>query len=278
MHKPALSDINQADITRFMLRNERVRGVIIEADSLIAHAQSVHGLEGMPAVLLGQTLMASMALLSISKGGVRQVLQLDAGSTTAPILRIQAETRQGAVRGYLNWNPEPQPGLGERHLLSSWLGQTILTSTIRDLGFGQPYISTIEHQSDYLADHIIHYLLQSTQIRADLAIIDRKAMLIEAMPECSDEHWSHAVTLMASIDNQYLAEHDAVSICEKMDPDDCQFLGVDHYHYRCHCNAESIYASLQTFSHEQLKELANEHGEIALSCQYCKKQYARKID
>jgi len=266
-----------ATLSRFLLKACHVRGVLIEAAPLIREANRIHGLEGIPATLFGQVLMASMSLLSISKGGVRQVLQLDATRMTAPIVRMQAETRPGMVRGYLNWNQDAQLRQGDDALLSSWMGSPVLTSTVRDLGFSSPYISTIEHASDFIADHIVHYLHQSTQIRADLALSGHRALLIEAMPDCSDDLWMQALTAMAAIDNTMLAEAGRENILKMLESADCQMLGEDSYNYQCMCNADSIMASLQSFSQDQLHELADEHGEITLSCQYCRKNYITKV-
>lgn len=102
----------QADSTdqliRFLLPRTCTRGAIIKATNIQAGACRIHGLAntdaGSPGQLLGQSLIASILLLSISKGGVRQVLQLN--GETGPASRVLAETRSGAVRGYIEWRDE----------------------------------------------------------------------------------------------------------------------------------------------------------------------------
>ena len=273
------SDANSftASLSRFLLKAYHVRGVFIEAAPLIAEANRIHGLEGIPASLFGQVLLSSISLLSISKGGIRQVLQMDATQATDPVTRIQAETRPGMVRGYFNWNPSAQIKGGDDALLSSWMGSPIMTSTVRDPGFGSPYISTIEHGSDFIADHLVHYLQQSTQIRADLALSGHNAIMIEAMPGCSETLWIQALTALAAIDNAMLAEGNRELIFQTLAQGDCLQLGKDMYRYQCLCNADSIITSLEAFSQEQLHELADEHGEITLSCQYCRKNYITNV-
>ena len=195
---------NTDQLIRFLLPDAHCRGVVIRAEHLFSEANRIHGLNGQVARLFDQTLLASILLLSISKGGMRQVLQLDA-TTPAPLQRILVEARCGAVRGYLNWQ-EDQTAIhhSEAASLKSWMGSPVRLSTVRDLGVGQPYISTIEHDSDFLADHLIHYLNQSVQIRSDIILHDNLAMMIEAMPGCDDERWFKAVESMAKIPNQAL--------------------------------------------------------------------------
>jgi len=155
-------------LTRFLISDAFPRGAIIRGVGINAEARRIHGLNGPVAELFCQTLLASILLLSISKGGLRQVLQMDSdNATTAPLKRLLAEARLGAVRGLISWQEEQTTLRYEgSEGLSSWMGNPVRLSTVRDMGAGQPYISTIEHQSEYLADHIIHYLNQSVQIRA----------------------------------------------------------------------------------------------------------------
>ncbi|MDQ6966283.1 MAG: hypothetical protein Q9M23_05115, partial [Mariprofundaceae bacterium] len=68
-------------LIRFLLPGTQTRGAIIHGSHLRAEACRIHGLvEGdqhAPGELFAQTLIASILLLTISKGGIRQVLQLD---------------------------------------------------------------------------------------------------------------------------------------------------------------------------------------------------------
>ncbi|HKI59617.1 MAG TPA: Hsp33 family molecular chaperone HslO, partial [Mariprofundaceae bacterium] len=138
---------NSDRLIRFLLPGAFARGAIIRAEHIINDAKSIHGLNGAVAEIFGSALIASILLLSNSKGGVRQVLQLDASDEQlqAPVRRILAESRPGMVRGFLNWG---ESGTESRNRnedgFSSWMGSPVQTSVVRDLGFGQPYISTIE--------------------------------------------------------------------------------------------------------------------------------------
>lgn len=175
---------NPDQLIRFLLPEAHSRGAIIRGRHIISEAGDIHGLNGAAAELFGQALLASVLLLSISKGGMRQVLQLDAPpSASAPLQRIMAETRPGSVRGSLTWRQNRIAMQDESHAgLGRWMGNPIRLSTVRDMGIGQPYVSTIEHDSDFLADHIVHYLNQSVQIHADVILQGDLALMIEAMP------------------------------------------------------------------------------------------------
>lgn len=271
-------DKNTAVLVRFILNRYHVRGVFIMGKSLVQQANHIHGLQGAPADLFGHVLLSSIFLLSVSKGGIRQVLQFDSMHQDAPMIRMQAETRSGRVRGYLNWNKEAHQKMGnDDQLLSTWMHSPIQVSTVRELGFGTPYVSTIQHDSDYIADHVLQYLNQSTQIRADITLSGAQGLMLEALPECSENDWFDSIRCMAKIDHAMLATADKEVLLQAFHTAEGQLLGEDYYQYQCFCKPESIFQSLQAFSSEQLQELADTQGEISLSCQYCKKLYHKKV-
>ncbi len=261
-------------LTRFLLADAQARGAIIRGTHIIEEANRIHGLNGPVATLFGQTLLASILLLSISKGGMRQVLQLDS-TVQAPIKRLMAESSPGAVRGYVDWQEEETVLRFEQgDSLGSWMGSPVRLATIRDLGVGHPYISTIENESDFLADHLLHYLNQSVQIRADVILLGDIAIMIEAMPGCDEEHWFKAVESMAKIPDSVLESESPESILSYFETLRCKVVGIDTYTYNCPCSAERMAAAIGSFPPEQLHDLADANGNITVSCQYCDKHYA----
>ena len=269
-------------LIRFLLPQAKCRGAIIRGQHIIQDACSVHGLAAEPGLLFGQSLLASMLLLSISKGGVRQVLQLDSCDQMMPVQRILAESRSGAVRGYIQWqenqqaqSPETAP---ESTLIADWMGANLLISTVRDLGFGQPYISTIEHQSNYIADHLVHYLQQSVQVRADIVLQGDMALMLEAMPGCDDDAWFRAVEALAAISNEQLASQTPKEVLTSFDALGCQIVGEDAYRYQCSCSLERMEQTLRSMNPESLKEMSDNAQDITLSCQYCQSHYTFALD
>ncbi len=268
-------------LIRFLLPEAKTRGAIIRGDAIFRAAADIHGLMGTPLDLLGQTLVASILLLSISKGGTRQVLQIDGSEhKTHPIRRILAEARSGCVRGYIDWN-EGITMLGRQqthHGLDAWLGTPIRVSTVRDLGFGQPYVSVIEHDSAYLADQLVHYLQKSVQINADLILLEKTGLLIEAMPGCKNDDWFRAVEAMAKIPDHALSDHAPEAILEHFSALGCKVVGRDSYRYHCHCSAEALRAALASLDEEELEDLSDEYGRVRISCQYCNREYELSLE
>ena len=271
---------NTDSLIRFLLPDVKCRGALIRGTHIFEAAKAAHGLSDTPAQMFGQTLLASILLLSSSKGGIRQVLQLDAHpqQSQAPIQRILAEARSGAVRGYLNWQEE---SIGHRNEheqgISAWMGHPLHISTVRDLGFGHPYVSTIEHDSEFLADHIVQYLNQSVQIHADIVLVGETALLIEAMPGCEDESWFKAVETLATISSDTFIHQQPEEIIAAFDTLHATIVGRDAYAYQCRCSVEKMADLLHNMNPEDLKSLADEEGNVTLSCQYCSSHYTLTI-
>ncbi|MDX8397988.1 MAG: Hsp33 family molecular chaperone HslO [Mariprofundaceae bacterium] len=268
---------NSDSLIRFLLPEAHTRGVIIKGSHIIQQATEIHGLSGVPAEMMGKTLLASILLLSGSKGGVRQVLQLDSHTKQphAPIRRILAEAGPGFVRGYLSWQEDHAGHRNQQESgISAWMGHPLHISTIRDMGFGTPYMSTIEHDSEYLADHITHYLNQSVQVQADVILTHDLAILIEAMPGCHDEHWFKAVQAMASITNHSLEHETPKQLLSCFDQLGCKLVGEDQYSYQCDCDIKKMETALKSIPEDQLCDLADDHGVVTVSCQYCSNHYS----
>lgn len=267
-------------LIRFLLPGAHTRGAIIRAENIVTDAIRIHGLSGTPAEMFGESLVSSILLLSISKGGMRQVLQLDAHQEQiqAPIKRILAEARLGMVRGYLNWGEGGMQTTNRReHGISAWMGKPIRTSVLRDLGVGQPYLSTIEHDSEYMADHILHFLTQSAQIQSDVVLHGNLGLMLEAMPGSDQEHWFKAVEALARISDEQFATAEPESLLETFSALDCKIVGEDEYAYQCNCKPETMAAALHSIPAEELYELADDNGMITLSCQYCNNAYELDI-
>jgi len=273
---------NTDTLIRFLLPEAHTRGAIIRGTHIVEKAMSIHGLSGTPAEMMGRTLLASIVLLSVSKGGVRQVLQLDSHPSQphAPIRRILAEARPGHVRGYLNWQESHAGHRNEQETgISAWMGRPLHISTVRDMGFGTPYVSTIEHDSEYLADHILHYLNQSVQIQADIILTPNLALFIEAMPGCQEKDWFEAVKAMAAITDDALLNDDPEALLHAaFDGLKCKVVGHDNYSYQCGCSIEKMRGALTGISHHELQDLADDEGNVTVSCQYCSNHYIVPLD
>jgi len=156
-----------------------------------------------------------------------------------------------------------------------WLGSSVQLACVRDLGFGQPYISRIMGGSPYLADCLVDYLHRSVQLRADIVLQNDLGLMLEAMPGCDDEHWMLAVQSMAAISRQQL-DQPAESVLQAFSLLDCTILERDELAYTCGCNPQAMAETLKTLDIGDLDALRDDNGDITVSCRYCDKSYVIK--
>ncbi len=265
---------HQASLSRYLLQETHTRAVFFDAKELTQYAIDLHQLQGDTAECFAETLIAAALLLNLNKGGIRQVLQCDQhNSKKRPLKRLLAEACDGRLRGYVQCTSGPVLLANDATALGNTLGKPILLSTVRDLGVGQPYVSTIEAESDYLADALVHYLQTSVQIRADLLLSAHRGLLLEAMPGCSDAHWFRSLDALASCSTELFQTGSKDDIMQCFSELQIKALQEQTWNYRCHCSAQKLAESLQSLSEQQRIELSDADGKISLSCEYCRTEY-----
>ena len=266
-------DTNADQLIRFMLPEQRVRGCFIRGTQIKAAACQIHGVHGDAAAMFSQLLLGTILLLSINKGGIRQVLQLDATSKTAPMQRMLAEVRSGCVRGFIRWQDQHSSKTDGQQDIAAWMGTPLLVSTVRDSGMGEPYVSTIESDAEYMPDHLLRFLTQSVQTRADIVLRDDVGIMLEAMPGCSDAHWFEAIGALAKISQQDLQHADEAMLQRAFAQLTLRIVGRDAYRWHCGCQPERMAKSLLQMPAEQLADLVGDDGNICVSCQYCRSEH-----
>ena len=260
-----------AQLLRLIAKPLRVRIVVACLRRPLAEGARIHKLDAPElADCFGEMLTAAALLTAHTKGGVRQVLQLD-GDDDAPIARMLAEARHGRVRGYVRRGRRKAPLPGEG--LARWMRLPATLAVVRDLGFGHPYVSAVEADSPFLADAVARYLWQSVQVRADIRIAGAVGVLMEAMPQAPEAGWRKALGVLAGIPEAALRRvRSAKELLRWLDPLAPELLAEESWRYACDCSPERVAAGLATLSAEELRELAvNDTVEVV--CEYCGKTH-----
>ncbi len=267
-------DTNTDSLIRFLLPDLRVRGCMLHAPTLCAQAREIHGLGDEVGDLFSHLLVGAILMLSLSKGGIRQVLQIDAIDRQAPIRRMLSEVQKQGVRGYIDWGENTsRRATGEG--LRSWMGSPVRVSLVRDFGHGTPYVSTIESSGTYMAYHLTHFVLQSIQTRADFVLQHERGIMLEAMPGCTQEHWQEALQALLQL---RLEESKPSASLHAFDAKGgARIVGRDAWRWHCHCNPEHMLQALHRMPAEKRNAWANANGDIILRCQYCRRQHRLNI-
>ncbi len=260
----------EGTLIRFIAEKVRARGLVLDATGIAEEAARIHGLDGELKALFGEVLAAAVLLTAHTKGGVRQVVQLDAEREEAPVRRMLAEAGQGAVRGYLH-RTEAAPLPGER--LERWMGLPVRLAVVRDMGFGHPYLSVVEQTSPWVADGVAEYLWRSVQTRAEVILTGARGLLLEAMPGADAAHWRKALQAVAEIPTAEIARASPQALVARLERIGARVLAEETWRYRCRCTLDSVARALEQLDANALRELIDDSGMITVSCEYCGKQY-----
>lgn len=268
-------------LIRFILPKYRVRGCLIRGTQIHAASMRTHGLAEQPAQLFSQLLLGAILMLSMNKGGVRQVLQLDATNAQQklPIRRMLAEVRNGCVRGYLQWQDGNAVQRNDSDAaLTGWMGNPLILSVVRDTGIGEPYVSTVESSADFITDHLLRFATTSVQTRADMILCNDLGIMLEAMPGCSDTEWFAAIKVLAGISSEHLERFNDQQLLDEFSSVGIKVLGRDTYQWHCGCQPERMLQSIMKMERKDLETLTDTDGYVSVSCQYCKKLHRVHID
>ena len=174
-----------------------VRGVAIEATSLVQELVQLHGLKGRYAQGLGEAVMGALLVASYCKSGERVNLNVR-GSGDFPQGLVDAYP-DGSVRGYVTVRDPKDATFGLAGDFGPW-GEGTLSVLRTQMGHAsqskQPFIGTVPLVTGHLAKDLTFYWLQSEQIPSAVGlavnlqgdqVVSAGAFLIQVMPQATSE-------------------------------------------------------------------------------------------
>jgi len=153
-----------------------------------------------------------------------------------------------------------------------------------DLGLKNIINSEVSLHSGNISDDFAHYFVQSEQIPTavfvastlnnDGTVKAAKAILIQAMPDCSEKYLTEVETKIKNmkqfsklIDNYQLSD-----IIEMIFP---KFKTLETYQiiYQCECTIEKVIKTLSMLNTPDEPLVFDTNNNIAVTCEFCKKEY-----
>jgi molecular chaperone Hsp33 len=215
-------------------------------------------------------------------------------------LMVADVTTAGAVRGYAQWNAAKleralAAGAFVHGSVPKLLGAGYIAFTVDQGEFTDRYQGIVELQGTTLAECAHHYFHQSEQVQAGIKLAVGRTggngagswraggLMIQRVPpeggtatpllvEEKEENWRKAMVLMSSSTSSELLD-------PALAPNDLLFRlfhedGVRVYRPHpltatCRCSRERIERILRSLDRAELKEMAEEDGEVTVTCEFC---------
>ena len=288
-------------LIRALTADGRVRVVGVNITNSLNEAHRRHHLSAVATAALGRTMSSSLLLASNMKKEQARVNVRVAGDGGLGLVYADAGF-DGTVRGFVS-NPQfalPPLADGQQNV-SQGVGQTGFFKVMRDMGYGEPYSSTVELIAGDIANDVAWYLASSEQTYSKLILtelIDQDSsenpvkfaagLLLQIMP---------VATLRAAKTSNRSQEDLLIQLDAKSNPqgfidlliqgknieDVMTELFADMHldilplskdvKFQCPCSLDRMLAAMKMFGEEDLRSMIADDQGAEATCHFCGEVY-----
>lgn len=274
-------------VLRCLTRDGAVMAMVMDSADIAAQAEKFHATSAVVTAALGRLLTAASMMGIMLKGKDDTVtLKINGGGPAGTLIAVSDSA--GNVRGYAQ-NPVVEIPLKPNGKLdvSGALGKDGMLYVIRDSGSGEPYAGCVPLASGEIAEDVTAYYAISEQtptvcalgvlVEPDLSVKVAGGLLIQLLPMCPEkiiDKVEKNVAALGSMTEMLSAGMTPLQICEKA-LDGMPFDVLDTYEptYRCNCSRARVERALLSMPADQLRDLPDEEGLVAVRCSFCDKIY-----
>ena len=293
----------------FQLDALGVRGRLVRRGPSLDAIIERHGYPPAGARPLAEAMVLCVALATSLKYDGIFTLQI---SGDGPIrLLVTDLTSEGALRGsaqFDSWKIAVALGTGNHDAPDGYVpklfGQGRLAFTVDQGQHTQRYQGVVPLEGPTLADCAHTYFRQSEQLPTGIKIVARRdetteghhwrasALVVQQMPEFDagrvdidqdqrEDDWRKAVILMASATEKEMLDPalpGKMLLFRLFHAEGARLFEPRAFAARCRCSRERIDGVLKSIKREELADLRDPQGLVAVTCEFCSTQYAYDDD
>lgn len=264
-------------LQRFLLQTAPARGAQVCLNDTLAAVLSRQDYPKAIAQYLGE-LMAACALFgSILKFSGSLVLQMQ-GNGALKLLVVEWNADR-SLRATAKWQgdiPDDAP-------LSELLGHGQFILVLDQKNGSAPYQGIVPLSGHAVADMLEEYMARSEQLATKLflACDGQKAVgfLLQRMPDGNQsddagDDWARVLALASTLTREELLNTNAKTLRHRLfHEEDLQIFPAEAQHFSCDCSREKVGDMLQLLGKDEVHDVLQEQGSIAVQCQYCAQHY-----
>ena len=273
-------------LLRVIAADGQIKMTAVSTRELTEKARQIHKTLPVATAALGRALAAASMLGSgIKHENGSLTFQLNGKGPLGTVIAVSDS--YGNVRGYVD---EPSVDLplradGKLDVGAAVGGDGYLT-VIRDPGFGEPYIGSVQIVSGEIAEDVAAYLVESEQARAACALgvlIDTDqsvraagGYIIELLPGAPDE-------LIDGLESAISVVGSASSVLDSGTAEDLvnmllvgyepRILEKREIEYRCNCSRERVRGVLASLGKSDIEEIEASKEVTEIICHFCNTAY-----
>ncbi|HHY25598.1 MAG TPA: Hsp33 family molecular chaperone HslO [Desulfitobacterium dehalogenans] len=266
------------------LGNGEVRWVAVGMTNTVEEAANRHHTTPVATAALGRLMGASLLLASSMKAEEAITLRLLGDGPLGGVVAVG--NPQGEARGYVQ-EPQVELPLNSKGKLNVsgavGAGEFVVSHSLAN---GESYTGMVPLVSGEIADDLVHYLLNSEQVRSaallgvmvgkDSHVAGAAGMLFQLLPDASEESVQALEAQLAQIQgiSQIAADSTTMEelVRELMGDLDYRVLEKRPVQYKCTCSKERVSETLISIGKEGFEELL-EDKQAELVCHFCNEHY-----
>ncbi|MBY0519771.1 MAG: Hsp33 family molecular chaperone HslO [Sphingomonas sp.] len=299
VEKAILNDLDRA--RGFTIPDRHARGRIVRLGPVLDTILAAHAYPPAIEALLAEALTLTALIGSTLKdAGGQLTMQTQSDNGVARLL--VCDYRGGALRGYVDYDPDRLADAPEQPSLFALFGTGYLTITFDQAATGERYQGIVPLDGTTLADAVESYFVQSEQIPTLVRVgFARDAdgrhlaggLFLQHLPEGEEgrdrlhtrlDHpeWAHVAALGATISAEELADP-ALSFELLVwrlfnEEEEVRLLAELPLVRGCRCSADYISQVIGKFPIEEQRAMADEDGVITVDCAFCAAKFPLRID
>ena len=266
-----------------------IRAVGVITTDLTEEARRRHKLSYVATAALGRSMASGLLLASnMKKEGSRVNIHLKGDGPLGTILADAGV--DGTVRGYVQ-NPQVELPPNDRGKLDVGraVGHNGYLHVVRDVGYGQPYSSTVELVSGEVGEDVANYLLTSEQTPSALlvgvfvgagGVTAAGGILLQIMPKAVRDQslvklLESRISQLSGFTPLLLAGKSLRTILEELlgDLDLFIFPESQDVSFYCGCSFERVLGALKMLGSAELQDMIEKDEGAEAICQFCGEVY-----
>jgi len=289
--EPQGSDLDRA--LGFLVPERHVRGRFVRLGPALQQVLANHDYPPVIETLLAEALVLAALLGAMLKDEGGQ-LTMQAQTEAGPVGLLVADYKDGAVRGYVQFDEDKLAELPEQPTLFALFGKGYLAITFDQAVTGERYQGIVPLEGEGLCQAVEHYFGQSEQIPSQIKLglsDDRRVaggMLLQHLPEgevgrerlhVRHDHpeWEHVSILGETMRPPELVDVDIPleTLVWRLfhDEGELRVTGSTPLSKGCRCDFAHIRSVLSRFPEDERAAMANDSGQITVDCAFCAKDF-----
>ena len=274
----------------FTVPGRHARGRVVRLGATLDAILHAHAYPEPLARLLAEALVLTALVGSTLRGDEGQ-MTLQAQSQGGPVDLLVCDYRDGALRGYLRFDPARIDEVGPQASLPTIFGHGYLAITLDQTIAEDRYQGIVPLEGDTLAHAVERYFATSEQIPTLLRVGIARAggrwraggLLVQHLPaselggprlhvERTHLDWEHVATLAATTTEAELVDEtlplDAL-LWRLFHEEETRVVPAVDLTRGCRCSGDYIRSVLSRFSEPELAHMRESDGKVKVDCAFC---------